>query len=83
MSRHPRDSKRVHLPYSLSIEEASYYFGLEENAFHRWIRDGRLQRDYHYLEVGGKPVIIRETFIEFMKKEDASYVAGQRKSTGQ
>jgi len=82
MAKHPRDSKRAQPPYSLSIEEASPYFGLAEDAFHRWIRDGRLQRDYHYIEVGGKPVIIREAFIEFMKKEGASYVAGQRKSTG-
>ena len=82
MARHPRDSKRVQPPYSLSIEEASPYFGLAENAFHRWIRDGRLQRDYHYLEVRGTPVIIREAFIEFMKQEDAAYVVRNPKSTG-
>ena len=72
MARRSRGTEEGNWPHSFSIEEA----------FHRWIRDGRLQHDYHYLEVGGKPVIIREAFIEFMKKEDASYVAGQRKSAG-
>jgi transposase-like protein len=59
-------------PYSLSIAGASEHFGLAAKTFYKWIHQGRLHRGTHYLKVGRKPVIIREAFIEFMKREDGS-----------
>lgn len=59
-------------PYSLSIEDASAHFGLAKQTLYKWISEGRLHRGTHYLKVGAKPLIIREAFIDFMKKEDGT-----------
>ena len=61
-----------HAPYSLDIAGASAYFGVAKQTLYKWICIGKLHRGHHYLKIGRKPVIIREAFIDFMKREDGS-----------
>lgn len=60
-------------PYSLRKKTAAEHFGLSESTLSQWVSNGRLLRGKHYLKVGGRIVIIREAFIEFMKVEDGSF----------
>ena len=60
-------------PYSLTIRDAAEYFGFAQRTFYDWIRIGRLHRGYHYFKVGRKVVIVREAFIDFIRKEDGSH----------
>ena len=60
-------------PYSFTIKDAALYFGFAPRTFYDWINTGRLHRGIHYLKVGRKVVILREPFIEFMRKEDGFY----------
>ena len=62
----------THPPYSLSIQEAAHHFGFAPKTLYNWISAGRLARGHEYLQVGRKPVIIREAFISWMEREDGS-----------
>lgn len=57
-------------PYSLRVNEASKHFGFAPQTFYQWVNNGRLRRGKEYLKIGGRVVILREAFIEFMRKED-------------
>ncbi len=57
-------------PYTLSLRGAELYFGIKEKTFRNWIHEGRLRRGYHYRKVGGKVLLIRDKFIEYMEQED-------------
>lgn len=72
MSKNKKDSDNIHPPYSLSIKGAAEHFGFAAATLYNWISQGRLHRGIHYLNIGRKPLIIREAFIEFLKKEDGS-----------
>lgn len=61
-------------PYSMRIKIASEHFGLAEPTLYQWVSNGRLLRGKHYLKVGGRVVIIRDAFIDFMMSEDGSFV---------
>lgn len=56
-------------PYTLTVKGASQYFGFAERTFYKWIGQGRLAINVHYLHVAGKPLIIREEFIKWMRCE--------------
>lgn len=58
------------LPYTLTVKGASEHFGFAPPTLYQWISNGRLRRGEHYLKVAGKPLIIREAFIEWMQEED-------------
>jgi excisionase family DNA binding protein len=57
-------------PYSLSVKGAAQYFGFAPKTIYNMISDGKLIRGHHYLKVGGKVVIKRKEFIEWMESED-------------
>lgn len=59
-------------PYSLSVQDAARHFGFAPKTLYNWIDQGRLARGHEYLKIGRKPVIIREAFIEWLKREDGS-----------
>lgn len=61
-------------PFSLRVNDAAEHFGLKAPTLYQWVSQGRLLRGKHYLKVGGRVVIIREAFIEFMFKEDGTNV---------
>ncbi|EFK11249.1 conserved hypothetical protein [delta proteobacterium NaphS2] len=72
MEKKPKNSENTFPPYSLSVKGASEHFGFSPQTIYNWMYKGRLHRGIHYLNIGNKPVIIREAFIEFLKKEDGS-----------
>lgn len=59
-------------PYSLRIKEAATHFGLKAPTLYQWVSNGRLRRGKEYLKVGGRVVIIREAFIDFLFREDGT-----------
>ena len=65
-----KNQKSSHWPYSLSIKGASEYFGLTPQSFYNLMYEGWLRRGIHYLNLGRKPLIVREAFIEFLESED-------------
>ena len=60
-------------PYRLTIKDAALYFGFAPRTLYDWIYSGRLHRGIHYLKVGRKLVIVRQPFVDFMRKEDGSH----------
>lgn len=60
-------------PYTLNIKKAAEHFGLAAHTLYNWVSNGRLIRGVHYMKVGGKPLIIREKFIEWMEEQDGSW----------
>lgn len=69
MSKTTKELKRGPAPYSLSIKGASEYFGVTKEDLYKWMYSGPLRRGVHYLNIGRKPLIIREAFAEFLKEE--------------
>jgi len=65
------------LPYSLTVKGASAHFGFAPPTIYGWISKGRLRRGVHFIKVAGKPLIIREAFIDWMRKEDGYGSADQ------
>ena len=59
-------------PYSLRVKAAAAHFGLASATLYGWVSNGRLLRGKHFLKVGGRVVIIRDAFIDFMKEEAGS-----------
>ena len=59
-------------PYSLTIKDAAEHFGFATQTLYDWISRGKLQRGIHYLKIGKKVVILRDAFIDFMRREDGS-----------
>lgn len=57
-------------PFSLTVKDAAVHFGFAPQTLYDWISEGRLHRGEHYLKVGRKVVIVREAFIDFLRKED-------------
>lgn len=55
-------------PYSLSVRAAADHFGFSRHTLYRWISDGKLIQNRHYLKVGKKTVIVRHAFIEYMQE---------------
>ena len=82
MAKDPKDSKSVHPPYSLSIKGASEYFNLTPQNFYDLMYQGWLRRGIHYLNIGRKPLIIREAFIEFFETEDGKMWTANQQAKG-
>jgi excisionase family DNA binding protein len=61
-------------PYTLSIKNASAYFGVAEQTFYQWVSEGALCRGIHYLKLGRKTLIVREAFVEWLREQDGSMV---------
>ena len=59
-------------PYSLRVKAAAAHFGLAAPTLYQWVSNGRLLRGKHFLKVGGRVVIIRDAFIDFMRQEDGT-----------
>ena len=59
-------------PYSLRPKAAAAHFGIAAPTLYQWVSSGRLLREKHYLKVGGKVVIIRDAFIDFLHQEDGT-----------
>jgi predicted site-specific integrase-resolvase len=56
-------------PFSLSPKKAEAHFSIAAQTIYNWVKEGRLVRDKHYLKVGSRLVIVRDEFIEFLRKE--------------
>ena len=61
-------------PFSLTVNEAALYFGFAPQTLYDWISRGKLHRGEHYLKIGKKVVIVRESFINWMRKQDGSQI---------
>jgi excisionase family DNA binding protein len=62
--------QKYYSPYTLTVKNASEYFGFAPNTLYHWINDGKLVRGEHYLKIGRKVLIVRDKFIEFMEVQD-------------
>ena len=62
--------------YTLSIADASRYFGYSPRTLYNFINDGKLIRSVHYLKVGRKLLIKREAFIKWMEEKDGCWQTG-------
>ena len=51
-------------PFSMSVKDASKYFGISSKTINNWIYTGRLQIGRHYAKHGTKTFII----VQAMKK---------------
>ena len=60
-------------PYCLSVNDAAAHFGFAPQTLYDWISYGKLARGKHYLKIGKKVVILRDAFIEFLRKEDGTW----------
>ncbi len=45
-------------------------FGFPAGSLYNMISDGKLIRSYHYLKVGGRVLIKRKEFIEWLEEQD-------------
>ncbi len=59
-------------PFSLTVKQAAIYFGFSAQTLYDLISRGKLNRGVHYLKIGKKVVIIREGFINWLRKQDGS-----------
>ena len=65
------------IPYSLTPKDAALHFGVAARTIYGWINNGRLIRGKHYLKIGAKVLIIRQSFIEYLEECDGCRQAGQ------
>jgi excisionase family DNA binding protein len=59
-------------PYTLSIKDASAYFGISEDTLYHLVSNGAICRGLHYLKFGRKTLIVREEFIRWLEEQDGS-----------
>ena len=64
-------------PYSLNLKGAGEHFGFTAKTLQNWIAKGRLTRGREFINIGNKPLILRDGFINWLKEQDGSYDKGK------